>query len=226
MTGFAHRHLLGMESLVAAEIAMLLDLGDRFLEINERPIKKVPTLRGKTVINLFLGAVDAHAHVVRDRGQAAVGRRGQHLGLGLVDGEGRDAARHGAEPRRDGPRRGGGAPRAGGRRRRCSPRACGPAWSTRATARTSTRPRRCSTARRSARTRGGSRGSTSSSAATSATAASRARTSGRSPSWGRASGSSRRARCWPRASRRWATPRERVDCTSGSSRRSRAPTSS
>jgi len=43
-----------MESLNAAEIAMLLDLGDRFLEINERPIKKVPTLRGKTVINLFL----------------------------------------------------------------------------------------------------------------------------------------------------------------------------
>ena len=54
MTGFAHRHLLGMESLSAPEIAMLLDLGDRFLEINERPIKKVPTLRGKTVINLFL----------------------------------------------------------------------------------------------------------------------------------------------------------------------------
>jgi aspartate carbamoyltransferase catalytic subunit len=54
LTGFAHRHLLGMESLNAGEIAMLLDLGDRFLEINERPIKKVPTLRGKTVINLFL----------------------------------------------------------------------------------------------------------------------------------------------------------------------------
>ena len=54
MTGFAHRHLLGIESLNAGEIAMLLDLGDRFLEINERPIKKVPTLRGKTVINLFL----------------------------------------------------------------------------------------------------------------------------------------------------------------------------
>jgi aspartate carbamoyltransferase catalytic subunit len=54
VTGFAHRHLLGMETLAPAEIAMLLDLGDRFLEINERPIKKVPTLRGKTVINLFL----------------------------------------------------------------------------------------------------------------------------------------------------------------------------
>ena len=32
----------------------MLDLGERFLEIAERPIKKVPTLRGKTVVNLFL----------------------------------------------------------------------------------------------------------------------------------------------------------------------------
>ena len=56
MTGFAHRHLLGMEALTGAEITQLLDLGERFLEIAERPIKKVPTLRGKTVINLFLEA--------------------------------------------------------------------------------------------------------------------------------------------------------------------------
>ncbi len=34
----------------------MLDLGERFLEIADRPIKKVPTLRGKTVINLFLEA--------------------------------------------------------------------------------------------------------------------------------------------------------------------------
>jgi aspartate carbamoyltransferase catalytic subunit len=56
VTGFAHRHLLGIEALSGPEIGTLLDLGDRFLEINERPIKKVPTLRGKTVINLFLEA--------------------------------------------------------------------------------------------------------------------------------------------------------------------------
>jgi aspartate carbamoyltransferase catalytic subunit len=54
VTAFPHRNLLGMESLSAPEIETILDLGDRFLEINERPIKKVPTLRGKTVINLFL----------------------------------------------------------------------------------------------------------------------------------------------------------------------------
>jgi aspartate carbamoyltransferase catalytic subunit len=46
--------LLGIEPLAAADIETILALGERFLEINERPIKKVPTLRGKTVINLFL----------------------------------------------------------------------------------------------------------------------------------------------------------------------------
>jgi aspartate carbamoyltransferase catalytic subunit len=54
VSAFGHRHLLGIEPLTAAEIETILDLGERFLEINERPIKKVPTLRGKTVINLFL----------------------------------------------------------------------------------------------------------------------------------------------------------------------------
>jgi aspartate carbamoyltransferase catalytic subunit len=54
VTTFAHRHLLGIESLAGADLTTILDLGERFLEINERPIKKVPTLRGKTVINLFL----------------------------------------------------------------------------------------------------------------------------------------------------------------------------
>jgi aspartate carbamoyltransferase catalytic subunit len=52
--GFAQRHLLGMEGLTREEITTILDLGERFLEIRNRPIKKVPTLRGKTVINLFL----------------------------------------------------------------------------------------------------------------------------------------------------------------------------
>src|SRR3569832_2056406 len=54
MTSFPHKHLLSIEALSAEDLTTVLDLGDRFLEINERPIKKVPTLRGKTVINLFL----------------------------------------------------------------------------------------------------------------------------------------------------------------------------
>ncbi len=58
MTGaapaFRHRHLLGIAELDAADIVQILDLADSFLEIGERAIKKVPTLRGRTVINLFL----------------------------------------------------------------------------------------------------------------------------------------------------------------------------
>src|SRR3954462_9866291 len=50
------KHLLGIEELSVAEITKILDLADTFAEINTRPIKKVPTLRGKTVINLFLEA--------------------------------------------------------------------------------------------------------------------------------------------------------------------------
>src|SRR3954466_2463942 len=50
------KHLLGIEELSVADITKILDLAETFLELNDRPIKKVPTLRGRTVINLFLEA--------------------------------------------------------------------------------------------------------------------------------------------------------------------------
>jgi aspartate carbamoyltransferase catalytic subunit len=53
---FPHRHLLGIEALAASEIQTILDTADGLKEILERPIKKVPALRGKTVINLFYEA--------------------------------------------------------------------------------------------------------------------------------------------------------------------------
>jgi len=56
MNSFPHKHLLGTERLSARDLNTVLDLGDRFGEIAKRPIKKVPTLRGKTVVNLFLEA--------------------------------------------------------------------------------------------------------------------------------------------------------------------------
>jgi aspartate carbamoyltransferase catalytic subunit len=51
---FPHRHLLSIADLDPADLVHILDLADSFLEIGERAIKKVPTLRGRTVINLFL----------------------------------------------------------------------------------------------------------------------------------------------------------------------------
>jgi aspartate carbamoyltransferase catalytic subunit len=47
------RHLLGIAGLDAGEIALILDTAVAMKEIGNRAIKKVPTLRGRTVVNLF-----------------------------------------------------------------------------------------------------------------------------------------------------------------------------
>ena len=47
------KDLLGLEELTAAEINFILDTAESFKEISLRPIKKVPALRGKTIVNLF-----------------------------------------------------------------------------------------------------------------------------------------------------------------------------
>ena len=47
------KDLLELESLSAAEIIDLLDTARTMRQVIDRPIKKVPTLRGKTVANLF-----------------------------------------------------------------------------------------------------------------------------------------------------------------------------
>ena len=48
------KHLLDIESLTAEEILTVLDTGRAFKSVSERAIKKVPALRGKTVVNLFI----------------------------------------------------------------------------------------------------------------------------------------------------------------------------
>ena len=53
MSGYPHRHLLGIESLQPSEIVAVLDTAEGLREILDRPLKKVPALRGKTVVNLF-----------------------------------------------------------------------------------------------------------------------------------------------------------------------------
>lgn len=50
---YRRRDLLGIRELSEADIRGILDTAENFREINAREIKKVPTLRGKTVINLF-----------------------------------------------------------------------------------------------------------------------------------------------------------------------------
>jgi aspartate carbamoyltransferase catalytic subunit len=47
------KDLLGIGDLTAEDIYLILDTAEAMREIGQRPIKKVPTLRGKTVVNLF-----------------------------------------------------------------------------------------------------------------------------------------------------------------------------
>lgn len=47
------RHLLGLEGVTRAELLAVLDTAAKFREILDRPVKKVPTLRGVTIANLF-----------------------------------------------------------------------------------------------------------------------------------------------------------------------------
>jgi aspartate carbamoyltransferase catalytic subunit len=51
-----NKDILGIKELSVEEITLILDTADSFLEVSTREIKKVPTLRGKSVINLFYEA--------------------------------------------------------------------------------------------------------------------------------------------------------------------------
>jgi aspartate carbamoyltransferase catalytic subunit len=55
-TGALGKDLLGLEHLSGEQIRLILDTAEPFKEISERTIKKVPTLRGKTIVNLFFEA--------------------------------------------------------------------------------------------------------------------------------------------------------------------------
>jgi aspartate carbamoyltransferase catalytic subunit len=53
MLAFRHKHLLGIQHLSRSNIKTVLDTTESMLEISTREVKKVPALRGKTIINLF-----------------------------------------------------------------------------------------------------------------------------------------------------------------------------
>jgi len=50
---FAHKHILGLDHLTVQDIEHILNTAESFKEISARAIKKVPVLRGKTVVTLF-----------------------------------------------------------------------------------------------------------------------------------------------------------------------------
>jgi aspartate carbamoyltransferase catalytic subunit len=56
MSEFRHAHLLSIADLDAEDVNQILDAAEAFVEVSRRPVRKVPTLRGKTVINMFFEA--------------------------------------------------------------------------------------------------------------------------------------------------------------------------
>jgi len=53
LTALRRKDLLGIADLSADEISLILDTAEAMQEVGLRPIKKVPALRGKTIVNLF-----------------------------------------------------------------------------------------------------------------------------------------------------------------------------
>ncbi len=53
MEGFNHKDLLGMGQLSVRDIELILDTAESMKEVSQRDIKKVPTLRGKSIVNFF-----------------------------------------------------------------------------------------------------------------------------------------------------------------------------
>jgi aspartate carbamoyltransferase catalytic subunit len=53
MAVFSHKDLLSIEQLTVEDISLILDTAQALKEVSDRAVKKVPALRGKTVINLF-----------------------------------------------------------------------------------------------------------------------------------------------------------------------------
>jgi len=51
--GFRQKHILGLEELSSEEIKFILDTAESMKEVSERDVKKVPALKGVTVVNLF-----------------------------------------------------------------------------------------------------------------------------------------------------------------------------
>src|SRR6266404_3941778 len=93
---WTRRHLLDIESLTAEEITTVLDTARSFKAVGERAIKKVPALRGKTVINLFiepstrtrisfeLAAIRLSADIINFSAEASSLKKGETLNADII----------------------------------------------------------------------------------------------------------------------------------------------
>ena len=160
------KHLLSIDDLTADEIEAIFDDRRRHARRAAPRGQEAPRAARPHGRQHVLRGLHPHPLVLRDRRQVALGRRHQRQRQGLEHVEGREPARHRAHGLRDGCRRPRHPPPGQRRRRSRSASGSTPRSSTPATARTSTRPRPCSTPTRSSATSARSRAATSRSSAT------------------------------------------------------------
>ncbi len=87
---FDHKHLIDITEYSADDIMTILETAKTFKQVNERRIKKVPTLKGFTVVKHVQRALHPHPLLLRDRREAPVGRLAELRRLLHGHGEGRE----------------------------------------------------------------------------------------------------------------------------------------
>ena len=103
-TALSHKNLLGIADLSPEEIVLILDTAEAMKEVGERAIKKVPTLRGRTVVNLFFEP-STRTRTSFEIAEKRLSADTLNVAIGTVERrQGRDAGRHRDEPRGDGAR--------------------------------------------------------------------------------------------------------------------------
>ncbi len=95
------KDLLGIDDLSKDDIYRVLETAEAMREIGERPIKKVPTLRGKTVVNLFYEP-STRTRTSFEIAEKRLSADTLNIAVAIVErAEGRDAGRYGDEHRGD-----------------------------------------------------------------------------------------------------------------------------
>ncbi len=92
------RHFLSLDGLRRELLTEILDTADSFLEVGARAVKKVPLLRGKTVCNVFFENSTRTRTTFEMAAPAAVGGRDHPERVHLLGEQGRNPARHPAQP--------------------------------------------------------------------------------------------------------------------------------
>ena len=98
MPEFKHKDIIALRDLTKEEIELLLSTAESMREINNREIKKVPTLRGKTIINLFYESSTRTRTSFELAEKTPVRGHGQYFSFNECGYQGRDPGRYGAQP--------------------------------------------------------------------------------------------------------------------------------